>query len=121
MRDQMDRFIRDCEGRPLLLTYEGDGTPITTHRNVRMTMGDHSVRRSGKAPQEYYVHHCFAATFDGSGKRQSCVLLEDPRPMTDGKKTGGELAFALQLCPSTLRVGSFWHCRVAHGVGSSQV
>ena len=105
LRCCMEDFIRSCGDRPLLLSYAGDGTVIGTRCNVMASSGDQSIKRSGKGSHEYYVHHCFAVSYDAMGNRHCCVLLEDPRPMTWGKTALAEFALGKQFMPDARLLG----------------
>ena len=105
LRQDAEKFVRDLEGRPVLLQYSGDGTPIKSKCSITARSGEESLRRSGRRTSEYYVQNCFLVAFDAFGVRQSKVLLEDPRPMTEGKRCASELAFGLQLLPRLRALG----------------
>ena len=87
------------------MTYAGDGTPITIWHNVAMQSSGASVKRSDRGSSEYFVHHLIVVTVDALGKRQAFVILEDPRPMSSGKKAVKEVVFLLQILPDARSIG----------------
>ena len=101
----MNHLISEVGERCLLLSYSGDGTPITTRAHVTLSSGSETIRRAGRAAGEYYVHNVFAVAFDAFDRRFSVVSLEDPRPMSLGKQTIADLAFNIALTPQARDVG----------------
>ena len=105
LRKGADDFIRALDDRALLVEYSGDGTPIASRCSFVVSSGGESVRRAGRGTHEYYVQNCFLVAFDSMGRRCCKVVLEDPRPMTEGKKVASELAFGLSLMPQPRALG----------------
>ena len=46
LRQDAEKFVRDLEGRPVLLQYSGDGTPIKYKWSITARSGEESLRRS---------------------------------------------------------------------------
>ena len=105
MREKMVDLANEIGDRAALLTYSGDGTPIWALRRTRLALGGEAVTRLGGKTVEFYVHNAFLITQDSFGERKACVLLDDPRPMSEGKTAVHELAFGLQLLPKLRFMG----------------
>ena len=105
LKDSAVSHIASCSLDPILVTYAGDGTPISTRHNICIHSSGESVRRSGRGTSEFYVHHAIVASIDAMGVRRSSVVLEDPRPMTAGKKSPNEIALLLGLVPDARAAG----------------
>ena len=87
------------------MTYSGDGTPISTRVNISASSSSNTILRAGKQSAEYYVHNVILVAYDVVSGRISCVVLEDPRPMTRGKKAVAEVSFATHLIPRARLLG----------------
>ena len=82
------KFVASFEeagGRPLVLSYTADGTPVQTKVTVSQKSASSGQLRSGYGTHEYYVQNCFLLFKDASGCEKVRVLLRDPLPMTRGK------------------------------------
>lgn len=98
LRSSMEDFIRDLEDQSLLIAYSGDSTPIGTSRRVESAGADSStVVRKMAGTNDFYIHNMFASVLNPLGGLQSRGLLEEPRPMTSGKKMGAEFAIGRQF------------------------
>ena len=97
MRESAVLLIDEAAGRPLLVSYMADGTPIVTRHTVRQAMeGKKTVRRSGKGMEEFYCQAAFYAYVDAMGMRHARAVVPDPMPMSRGKTSAAQLSFALQ-------------------------
>ena len=74
LKDSAVSHIASCSLDPILVTYAGDGTPISTRHNICIHSSGESVRRSGRGTSEFYVHHAIVASIDAMGVRRSSVL-----------------------------------------------
>lgn len=102
---KMERFIKDLGERTLLLSYAGDGTPVEArNRSVSEVPGSKSLRSVQKT-EEYYVHVCFAVAKHPLCGREECVRLEEPRVMSEGKKTGAEYAIGASFMQDPRALG----------------
>lgn len=99
MHSELRALIRDNAGQPLLLSYSGDGTPLTCRKTVSSGAGALQVTRHTKKSEEYYVHHIIGMVKSTGGQLMCRIRLEDPRPMTKGRSAASEIAFAQSLIP----------------------
>ena len=105
-RESAVLLIDEATGRPLLVSYMGDGTPIVARHHVRQAMeGKKIVRRSGKGMEEYYCQVAFYAYVDAMGMRHVRAVVPDPMPMSRGKTSAAQLSFALQCIVSPRSCG----------------
>ena len=104
-RDDFEAFIANVGDGALLLSYSGDGTPIWSLKQTRTESGSHSLTQVGSRTAEWFVHNCFAVSHSGDGERGARVLLDDPRPMTDGKTAEAEFAFGELFVPDPRKLG----------------
>ena len=98
MRESAVLLIDEAAGRPLLVSYMADGTPIVTRHHVSLAMEGNkkTVKRSGKGMEEFYCQVAFYAYVDAMGMRQARAVVPDPTPMSRGKTSAAQLSFALQ-------------------------
>ena len=98
MRTSVVELIDAAEQRPLLVSYQSDGTPIISRHNIPQPggVGLKLRRHSGKTMDEFVCQVAFYVYIDAVGQRQVRALVREPCPMTNGKKAPAQLAFALE-------------------------
>ena len=75
----MVRFVLGHHDEPLLFFYSADATPVSTKEAFVRSLGDHTIRRKGRASKELLIQRLFCLAADGSCR----VVLDEPRPMAD--------------------------------------
>ena len=63
---RMRRFMHGCGGRALLLSVQGDGTPLVCKTRRRAQHGNFVVDSRGSAGEEYFVANVFAGTVEAT-------------------------------------------------------
>ena len=98
MRTSVVELIDAAEQRPLLVSYQSDGTPIISRHNIPQPggVGLKLRRHTGKTMDEFCCQVAFYVYIDAVGQRQVRALVREPCPMTHGKKAPAQLAFALE-------------------------
>ena len=76
LHQNANAFVARLGDRSLLMTYSGDGTPISTRVNIFASSSSNTILRAGKQSAEYYVHNVILAAYDVVSGRISCVVLE---------------------------------------------
>ena len=71
-----------AQGRPLVVSYQGDGSPALTRvfKVIRLEEGKYFRREGGKCC-ESYMERCQVHYFDAEGKRQGRILAREARNM----------------------------------------
>ena len=78
-------FVRDSKGKPLLMTYGNDGTPIKICHRVPIDLPTGRIWRKGAAGADFLVEKGFLKRFGGDGGHVVRGLLRDCRDCTTGK------------------------------------
>ena len=105
MRAEAENFIASSGEKTLLMCYQGDGTPIRTIRRIRSKSKGDELDRRGVRVIEYYIHNVVVAGYPTPGQRVQHIMLEDPRPMTHGKKAPAELSLGTSFIPKPRALG----------------
>ena len=75
-------MISKAQTRPVLFSYQGDGTPLKLKHAFQVAFAEHHKHaRSGYTGEELYCQGAFVRTLDGAGEPVVTCLLRDPRPM----------------------------------------
>ena len=98
MKEEVAQLIAAAEGRPLMVSYMSDGTPIVTRHQLKNTAdpGQRAPRRSARTMDEFLCQCLFYTYIDAMGHRQVKALVPDARPMTNGKTSVALLSFFLE-------------------------
>ena len=95
--------VRMAGGGPVLCSYSSDGTPISTTQQCRSSISTGgTVKRFGRGTSEYLVQGMFSRYLDAQDQAQTCVVLRDPLPLTEGKAAWQLFSCCLEFGP-TLR------------------
>ena len=85
-------------GRPLVRFYSSDGTPLLLNRQWVRQLGGTTVRRRGKACEEFMVERTYWQTIDHvTGKEVMSVQYREPYTLSSGKKVGTSWLVPLML------------------------
>lgn len=96
---------------PLLVSYGGDGTPLSTKERFSGRVAGQVVLRRGGSSQEYYVEKVFLAYKDTNGQEHATVVFRDPVPLA--AKDGWSLfACGQRLIPTARQLGHQGICVV---------
>ncbi|CAK0797403.1 unnamed protein product, partial [Prorocentrum cordatum] len=113
-RRRFERSIAEADGRPLLLSYAGDGTKLRTVHGSSVRYNCKRARLCGRQFLEYYVQLCFLEFVDPSGRKNVTVMFDEPNPMTDGQGAAASAAFALRMIMNPRKYGHggliIFHC-----------
>ena len=105
LKRRAESFIKALDDRPLLMSYSGDGTPIKTKTSASFSSDGTTVIRCGSGSQEYYVHNCFLMCMSTDRKLSGVAILDEPRPMTNGKASPACASFAREMLPKPRELG----------------
>ena len=97
--------IRIADGKPLVVSYQADGTPALTRvtRVIRLPSG-RKVRRTGGKSVEFYLERATVMSWDEVGRPRAVVLARDARPMPD-RSWWPSYAAAVRFCPLARQQG----------------
>lgn len=100
------QLVVEAYGRPVLISYSSDGTPIKTQERIsrRLTKKMH-VQRVGGAATEYLIQQCFVRYFDAHQVPRTAVVLRDPLPLTEGKSAWAVFAAGRDFFPTLVELG----------------
>lgn len=79
------RFVESTGGRPFLVSYGADGTPMTSRRLCAQKVGALAGIRSGFEGQEFCVQNACLRSVDSAGRSCMCYVTRPPLPMVEGK------------------------------------
>ena len=86
LKNRAKHFVSGAQGRPLLYSYQADGTPMlvqATHVAQRAS-GQHVVRTAGRG-LELLLQRVFLKTIAPSGEHLVTAYFRDPVPLDNGK------------------------------------
>lgn len=87
LENKLQGFIRGTAGKPLLVSYMSDGTPMLLRKRVHQRAGPNlTIVREGGSGVELLMQQVFVKRLASNGTPEVRCLLRDPRPM-DGKTT----------------------------------
>ena len=101
--------IAQAKGRPIVLSYSSDGTPIQTQRRVRRQLRgkQRATERMGYETEEYLVQQAFVRFIDMQGIPHTAAVLRDPLPLTHGKSAWAAFAAARDFLPTLTELGHY--------------
>ena len=87
--------LAQVENRPVLLSYQADGTPVLVkeYRTVRID-SEHSTRRVGGHAGDFLLEKAFILYMSPSGQVKGSILMRDPRELDDKSAWSGYSAMA---------------------------
>ena len=114
-QESVVKLIGEAGDRPLMMSYQSDGTPIVCrHHGKAAIPGAKMPRRTARTMDELMCQCAWYSYLDAFGSRRSALLLQDPLPTTRGKKSEALMSFALDFLVSPRSVGHtsiiVFHC-----------
>lgn len=107
LRRKALELIETAGGRPILLSYSSDGTPLTTRERLRLRLNGTAapVVRVGGSSQEYLIQQVFVRRLDVDGNSRTEVVLREPLPFTSGKAAWAVFAAGRDFFPTLRSAG----------------
>ena len=98
LRQQATALCVAAQGRPLLVAYSCDGTPLLTKERLMVRLRGKQVQRVGGRGDEYLVEQAFVR-YMRDGVPETALLLRDPLRLTSGKTAWAIHQASRALCP----------------------
>ena len=64
LKDKVKHLVDRCNGRPMLMSYSSDGTPLHTRNRHHIEVVGQQTSRSGGASKEFFVQQCLVRAHD---------------------------------------------------------
>ena len=81
-------LVAGAGGRPVLVSYSGDGTPILCKKRWSARVAERVYRRSGGHADEYYVEKLFVSVGNPSGGFDTALVFAIPSGLRTAKGRG---------------------------------
>lgn len=101
LQSKVDTLLSKASGRPVLMSYSSDGTPMKTAARVSsegLVPGTALIRR-GRDCVELLLQRGWYKTFGANGQTLVAALLRDPVPLTHGKSAWHLYSAARSFAP----------------------
>lgn len=79
LRHRMVAFLRENGDEPIMISYQNDATPGTTHETFCIELGGKRIVKKGERSNEFLLHRTFARTPD----HRQCVCFGYPQRLSD--------------------------------------
>lgn len=83
MEHRLRAFVAGAHGRPLLMTYGADGTPLSSVQTFTKQLGHRRIRRRGGSAGDWLCHMAFFRFLESDLASKSTVVLFEPWPLAD--------------------------------------
>lgn len=111
LKERAKEFVKAHQGRPILMSYQSDGTPTLAKRThtAKRSSGQLVVRKAGRGI-ELLLQKVFLKTITPTGDHLVSCFFRDPRPLDNGKGTCSCFTAACECFPLLQTLGHNGTC-----------